>query len=73
MLFRSGNLRNCVITKKTKARAGQTSRSIQTYQGALYGSILGRSSGLDGMKRRFGVKFIRSSLSLIIYDGKISI
>jgi hypothetical protein len=62
-----------MTTKKTKARASQTSRSIQTYQGVFYGSILRLSSGLAGTKRRCGAKPTRSSLSWIIYDGKISI
>ena len=55
-----------------KARAQQTSRSIQTYQGAFYGSIVGPPSGWDGMKRRCGAKSTRSSLFSIIYGGKIS-
>ena len=71
--FRLGNSHDCMTTKKTKARARQTSRSIQIYQGVFYGSILGLSSGLDGMKRLCGAKPTRSSFSWIIYDRKISI
>ena len=71
--FKFGNSRDCMTTKKTKARARQTSRLIQTYQGVFWGWILGLSSGLDGTKRLCGAKPTKSSLSWIINDGKISI